>query len=129
MVQPIDERRNVEDQIVRNLHLEIGRGTYRAGELLPPVESLARDLLINPRKVTAAYEKLCTEGVASFNPGEGFRLKVDAAERTRLKLLEDFEMDLRATLQTLRQAGCPAAQTQEILQTAQHQINQEGTFT
>lgn len=129
MVQSIDERRDIEDQIVRNLHLEIGRGAYHAGELLPPVESLARDLLISPRKVISAYERLCADGIASFNPGEGFRLKADAAERSRLKLLENFETDLRAALHSLRQAGCPTGQMQKILQTAQNQISREGAVT
>src|ERR1051326_2345235 len=118
MIHSIDERRGIEEQIVRSLYLEIGRCTYQQGELLPAPELLASNLLVSPRRVSVAYRRLCSEQIVTLVKGQGYRLQADAAACARTRLLEAFRVDLMAAIIELRLAGCSSVQIEAAMNDA-----------
>lgn len=59
------------EQIVFRIKQEVARGTLQAGDRLPSVRELARDLSINPNTVSRAYDLLESEGVIVRRQGAG----------------------------------------------------------
>jgi len=105
-MKSIDERQELEAQVVHILCLDIGRGALRPGDALPAPEELARQLLVNPRKVAAAYERLAAAGVAEGAGAEACTVSSGGPERARAWLVEEFRDDLASRLRELRGAGC-----------------------
>jgi len=58
------ERRTVYRQISDHIRLEVADGRLEAGDRLPPIRNLARDLGVNRDTVALAYEELVNAGVA-----------------------------------------------------------------
>jgi GntR family transcriptional regulator len=110
MVVHVDVRNGlaVYDQIVRQLKFGVADGALRAGELVPSVRELARELAINPNTVARAYRQLQDDGVLEASRGMGLLVTTAArrhcqAERTkliraRLKLV--LEEAVRSGLET-----------------------------
>lgn len=79
----------VYDQIVRQVKFAVAQGAVRAGEMVPSVRELARELAINPNTVARAYRQLQDDGVLEAVRGTGLAVASGArrmcqAERTRL---------------------------------------------
>lgn len=58
-------------QIVRQFKYLIATGSLKDGDELPPVRTLAQQLLINPNTVAKAYRELETQGLIFTRPGAG----------------------------------------------------------
>ena len=73
MILRIDPRaaEPLYEQVVFAVKNAVARGTARAGDRLPSVRELARDLAINPNTVVRAYELLEREGVIVRRQGAG----------------------------------------------------------
>jgi GntR family transcriptional regulator len=79
----------VYDQIVRQVKFAVAQGAVRAGEMIPSVRELARELAINPNTVARAYRQLQDDGVLDAVRGTGLAVASGArrtcqAERMRL---------------------------------------------
>jgi GntR family transcriptional regulator len=79
----------VYDQIVRQVKFAVADGTLVAGELVPSVRELAKELAINPNTVARAYRQLQDDGVLAVVRGTGLAVESGArrgcqAERKRL---------------------------------------------
>jgi GntR family transcriptional regulator len=59
------------EQVVFAVKAAVARGTARAGDKLPSVRELAKDLAINPNTVVRAYEALERDGVIVRRQGAG----------------------------------------------------------
>jgi len=59
------------EQVVFAVKTAVARGTAKAGEKLPSVRELARELAINPNTVVRAYEVLERDGVVVRRQGAG----------------------------------------------------------
>lgn len=115
----------VYDQIVRQVKFAVADGAIVAGELIPSVRELARELAINPNTVARAYRQLQEDDVLEPVRGTGLAVASAArrqcqAERTkliraRLKLVleeaatsgldnAEIEQLVRAEIATLRRA-------------------------
>lgn len=105
MIHPIDERFDLERQVSRLLCFEIARGRYRPGDKLPALAALARELLINPRKVEAAYEALARADLVDLSENGEYVVREDAPEKARHRLARHAEEDLRTIRDELRKAG------------------------
>lgn len=80
------------DQIVRQVKFAIANGTLPAGELVPSVRELAKELAVNPNTVVRAYRDLTTEGVLEPVRGTGLAVTANAVshcERERQSLLRE----------------------------------------
>jgi DNA-binding transcriptional MocR family regulator len=65
------ERRAVYRQISDHIRLEVADGRLEAGDRLPPIRHLAKDLGVNRDTVALAYEELVNAGVAVSTVGRG----------------------------------------------------------
>jgi len=65
------DRRAVYRQISDHIRLEVEDGRLEAGDRLPPIRDLARDLGVNRDTVALAYEELVNAGVAVSTVGRG----------------------------------------------------------
>jgi GntR family transcriptional regulator len=82
----------VYDQIVRQIKFAVANGALAAGELVPSVRELARELAINPNTVARAYRQLQDEGVVETVRGTGLAVAPAApraCQQDRRKLLGD----------------------------------------
>ena len=80
------------EQVVFAVKAAVAKGTAKAGDKLPSVRELARELAINPNTVVRAYEALERDGVIVRRQGAGCFLtgggsELASAER-RQKLQE-----------------------------------------
>lgn len=82
-------------QIVRQFKYLIATGSLKDGDELPPVRTLAQQLLINPNTVAKAYRELENQGLIYTRPGAGTyvapkRIVFSDEERRRI-LLEHID--------------------------------------
>jgi GntR family transcriptional regulator len=82
----------IQDQVAQAVKRAVAAGELAAGDRLPSVRELARELVINPNTAARAYDRLEAEGVIVRRQGSGCfvapgRRALGAAER-RKKLRE-----------------------------------------
>jgi len=58
-------------QIMQQIHRAVATGRLAVGEQLPPVRSLAEDLVLNPNTVARAYQELIRDGVLESRSSRG----------------------------------------------------------
>ena len=73
----------IYDQIVRQVKFAIAHGAWQAGELVPSVRELSRELALNPNTVARAYRKLQDDEVLESVRGTGLQVASGAAKRCR----------------------------------------------
>ncbi|MFO0451244.1 MAG: GntR family transcriptional regulator [Pseudomonadota bacterium] len=81
------------EQVVFAVKSAVAKGTAAAGERLPSVRELARELAINPNTVVRAYEVLERDGVIVRRQGAGCFLSdrgSDLAQGEKKKQLVDL---------------------------------------
>ena len=81
------------EQVVFAVKSAVARGTAKAGDRLPSVRELAKDLAINPNTVVRAYEALERDGVLVRRQGAGCFLTgrgSDLASTERRKQLHEL---------------------------------------
>lgn len=79
-------------QIVNQVKYLIASGQLQPDEELPPIRTLAKQLLINPNTVASAYRELETEGVVYKRRGAGTyvaEFKSTLARKAQRKILAD----------------------------------------
>jgi GntR family transcriptional regulator len=82
-------------QLIEQIREAVARGRLKAGERLPSVRVLSKDLVVNPNTIARAYTELERDGVLNTRPGLGvFVAKPQAAltaeaKRRRLAAIVD----------------------------------------
>ena len=84
-------------------------GTISAGEYLPSIRGLAKELKISVITTMKAYEELCSEGLVSAVQGKGYMIK-----EQYMRLLEQHLQD---ALDCARLAGLSVDEVCEVLKT------------
>jgi len=82
----------IYEQVVRQLVFAVAGGVVQAGDMVPSVRELARQLAINPNTVARAYRQLQDDGVLQSVRGTGLEVTSGACRRCqteRLKLLRN----------------------------------------
>jgi DNA-binding transcriptional MocR family regulator len=82
------ERRTVYRQISDHIRLEVADGRLEAGDRLPAIRDLARDLGVNRDTVALAYEELVNAGITVSTVGRG--TFVAPARSSDAPSVEDF---------------------------------------
>lgn len=105
----------VYDQIVRQVKFAVADGAVVAGELVPSVRELARELAINPNTVARAYRQLQDDGV--LEPVRGMGLAVASAARRqcqseRTKLIR---ARLKLVLEEAATSGLDNAEIEQLV--------------
>jgi GntR family transcriptional regulator len=73
----------VYEQVVRQVTFAVANGSLPAGELVPSVRQLARELAINPNTVARAFRQLQDQAI--LEPVRGTGMAVAAGARTVCK--------------------------------------------
>jgi GntR family transcriptional regulator len=113
-------------QIARQIRAEIAAGGLAAGDVLPPVRTIASDLGVNLNTVARAYRLLEAEGFVAIEEREGVRVQAPARRATR-GAGESLGEELAVLVARMRQAGLSAAEIRKRVDRELAQIgNAEG---
>ena len=107
----------VYDQIVRQVKFAVADGVLSAGEMVPSVRELAKELAINPNTVARAYRQLQDEAVLALVRGTGLAVEGNArrtCQAERKRLIRDR---LRLVVVEAHQSGLEEAEIQELFHT------------
>jgi GntR family transcriptional regulator len=100
----------VYDQIVRQVIFAVAAGAVRAGELVPSVRELARELTINPNTVARAYRQLQDDGVLESVRGTGLAVATGAQQQCQDQRTRLLGTRLRQALSEAVHSGLDAGQ-------------------
>lgn len=107
----------VYDQIVRQVKFAVADGTLSAGEMVPSVRELAKELAINPNTVARAYRQLQDDGVLAAVRGTGLAVEGSsrrACQADRKRLIRER---LRDVVIEAHLSGLDEAEIRELFQT------------
>lgn len=93
------------EQIRAHLAEAILRGELGAGQALPSIRVLARDLRVSVITTTRAYNELVADGFAYAVRGKGVFVRAQQPEEVRLRALERVDAALTDAVRTARTAG------------------------
>lgn len=117
----------ISRQIADQIATLCAAGTLRAGDRLPSVRELARELAVNQNTILRVYERLCGDGLLEMRHGQGTFVAAHAGEGQlaahRARLVDEFR-------QIARQAvglGLSADQLHELLAEAQDGLHPAAT--
>ena len=102
-------------QIARQIRASIASGALAAGDLLPPVRTIASDLGVNLNTVARAYRLLEAEGFVAIEQREGVRVQAPARRADRAATDALWE-ELSILLARMRQAGVGPAEIRRRLE-------------
>ena len=107
----------VYDQIVRQVKFAVADGAVRAGELVPSVREVARELAINPNTVARAYRELQNDGVLEPVRGTGLAVTPAARRHCQAERAKLIRARLRAVLEEAVQSGLDPAEIEQLVRT------------
>lgn len=108
----------VYDQIVRQVKFAVADGAVHAGELVPSVRELARDLAINPNTVARAYRELQEEGVLETVRGMGLAVAQAARRHCQTERSKLIKARLHLALEEAQQSGLEISEVESLVQSA-----------
>ena len=89
----------ISRQIADQIATLCASGTLRAGERVPSVRELARELAVNQNTVLRVYERLCGEGLLEMRHGQGTfvtgRMSKTRMAAHRTRLIEELRQIVR----------------------------------
>ena len=95
-------------QIRAHLAEVIARGDLAAGEPLPSIRVLARDLRVSVITTTRAYNELVADGLVDSVRGKGVFVRAQEPGAMRARALERIDAALAEAARTARTAGIGA---------------------
>ena len=107
----------IYEQITRQLRAKIVSGELAAGQALPSMRLLARELRISVITTKRAYEELEREGLIVTQTGRGSFVAPVSSERLREAQLRTAEQHLTDAVQAARLAGLSADEFAELART------------
>lgn len=102
-------------QIAMQLKEEILSGRLTAGEYLPSIRGLAKDLKISVITTMKAYEELCSEGLVTSVQGKGFVVNPQDTAMIREQRLREVEEHLLEALEAARTIGMTVEEIKELI--------------
>ena len=93
----------------------VAAGLLKAGELVPSVRELARQLVVNPNTVARAYRDLQNEAILEPVRGTGLQVSRGAVEVCLQARRGFVRRRLREALDEARRSNLPAEEIQAIL--------------
>jgi GntR family transcriptional regulator len=106
----------IYEQIVRQVKFAVAGGALKAGEMVPSVRELARELAINPNTVARAYRELQTDRVLDSVRGTGLEVVAGAAERCRSERVKLIRARLKQVLAEARHSRLDAGEIRSLVE-------------
>lgn len=107
----------IYEQIKTQLKAAILRGDLAAGEQLPSIRALARDLEVSVITTTRAYGDLAAEGFVTNVPGKGSYVLPRDSALMREQVLREIEGHFTEGIRIGRLADLTGAELRELLDT------------
>jgi len=104
----------VYDQIARQVKFAVAEGAISAGDLVPSVRELARELTINPNTVARAYRQLQSEGVLETVRGTGLSVASGARKKCQADRKRLIRERLRKVLVEAHHGGLESKEIEEL---------------
>ena len=117
MFEDIDPRSPTPlyEQIASRVRVAVAAGDFHAGDALPSVRELSRQLRLNPATVVQAYRELEADGFVETKRGAGtFIREVHVMRKEEERELRAREI-ARKALQDAARLGVPAAEVLDAL--------------
>ncbi len=105
----------IYEQISDQVKEQIMTGALSAGDALPSMRLLAKELRISVITTKRAYEELEREGFLENVPGKGCFVAPQNQELLRETLLRRIESALSQAVEEARRGGIPLSQVKEML--------------
>ncbi|MBN2473709.1 MAG: GntR family transcriptional regulator [Pirellulales bacterium] len=112
-------------QVVRQVKFAVAGGALKAGELVPSVRELARQLAINPNTVARAYRELQADGVLESVRGTGLAVTAGAEKLCRTQRVELIRTRLQQVLVEARQSRLDADQLRTLVEGELQAVEQQ----
>ena len=103
-------------QIVNQVKYLVASGRLEAGEELPPIRTLAEQLLVNPNTVARAYRELELAGVVTKRRTAGTYVSDAASPLARRQRLKIITERIDALLAEARQMNIDTEELIELMQ-------------
>lgn len=110
----INERLNIERQLVQAVCYDVARGASFPGDAMPSPHALSQELLLNLGVVESAYAKLVEVGILCGPMDGGYAIAEHAPRFAREYLLRRAQDDVKDLVDRLRRAGLSAEDVQRI---------------
>ncbi len=94
----------IYEQIVRQVKFAVAGDALQAGDMVPSVRELSRDLAVNPNTVARAYRELQTDGILAPVRGTGLEITAHAAKHCAAERVSMIRERLRSVLQEARRS-------------------------
>ena len=104
----------VYDQIVRQIKFAVADGALAAGELIPSVREMARELAINPNTVARAYRQLQDDGVLEAVRGTGLAVAGSARRQCQHERTKLIRSRLRTVLEEAVSSGLEPQEIEQL---------------
>lgn len=105
----------IYQQIANQIKEEILTGKRKAGEYLPSIRGLAKDLSISVITTMKAYEELERWGLVTAQQGKGYYVNATNQEMLREQHLRKVEEHLSDAIKAAHIAGISEDELQEML--------------
>lgn len=107
-------------QIAAQLKEEILSGKLAAGEYLPSIRGLAKDLKISVITTMKAYEELSLEGLVTSVQGKGFVVNPQDTAMIREQRLREVEDHLLEALEAAKTIGMTVDEVKDLITVLDH---------
>jgi GntR family transcriptional regulator len=94
----------IYEQIVRQVKFAVAGEALQAGDLVPSVRELSRNLAVNPNTVARAYRELQVQGVLAPVRGTGLEVTPQAAKHCAAERVSLIRERLRSVLVEARRS-------------------------
>ena len=94
----------IYDQIVRQVKFAVAGEALQAGDLVPSVREMSRELAVNPNTVARAYRELQAQGVLAPVRGTGLEVTTHAAKHCAQERVNLIRERVRSVLLEARRS-------------------------
>jgi GntR family transcriptional regulator len=106
----------IYEQISRQVRTQIVNGTLEAGDMLPSIRALARELQVSVITTKRAYDDLEKEGFIDSVTGKGSFVAAQNPEFLREKQMRTIEEKLTEAVDSAKNYGIGKEKLQELLE-------------
>lgn len=115
----------VYDQIARQVKYAVADGVLAAGDLIPSVRELAKELAVNPNTVARAYRELQGQEVVEAVPGTGLAVRTGAKRACTTERRNLLQQRVRSVLEETQQAGLEWEAIQKLVEAELQRLNKQ----
>jgi GntR family transcriptional regulator len=119
----------IYEQIVRQVKFAVAGEALQAGDLVPSVRELSRDLAVNPNTVARAYRELQAQGILAPLRGTGLEVTPHAAKHCGQERVSLIRERLRSVLLEARRSRLEPDEIRTLIDDELARLEKKGLET